>query len=262
MALILQPRPRIVGGSFVPADLIGVVSSWFRVSRGTIEGSGYSVIPDQLDAANPATQATDARRPPAALSANGLPILQCLTAYMSAAITAARTNVTTWGYWGWLRPAATSDSPMTLAIGGGANVNRTFLWFNTSAQRLQFRVFTATGHRHAEVLGLSADTWRFYTVEYNGNLVGDARCAITIDGVVQTPIFSSGGAGVTEMPPTLMAVTGTISLFSAFAAAGPYFVGQHGPNFGYLAGAMAGATEGLLTPQARAQLRNFEAPTS
>jgi hypothetical protein len=254
-------RRRVIEGvGFSPLELSGVVTSWFRLASGTITGAGYASIPDLLDPANPLAQATDNKRPPNATSSNALPIITTATAFMPVAVTAARANVTTWGFWGWFKQATNADNSHSFHTSAGSSVNRHFLFFRSTGAGLRFQVFTnATDSRIVDVSGLTAAAWNFFTVEFNGNLSGDARAIISVNGSVPSQTYGTG-TGVASMPATLQAVTGNGSMF-ALGSSGPYFVGSGGGNFGFLGGAMSGATEGLLTAAARAALMNFEAPT-
>lgn len=249
-----------LGGSTPVSVTGGAVTSWFRLAQGAITGAGYSSIPDMLDAANPLTQGTDAKRPPNATAANGLPIITSSVANMPFALTAARQNNTTWGFWGWLKQATNADNSCSIGTSSGSNVNRHYLFFRTTGTGLRAQIFvTDTTSRIGDISGMTAAQWNFITVEYNGNRAGDARLAATVNGVVQTISFGTG-TGVASMPATLVTATGNGSLF-AFGSSGPYFVGSWGPNFGFFGAAMPGATEGLLTAPARSALMNFEAPT-
>jgi hypothetical protein len=253
-------RGRIVTNPLFTPLSLAPVSSWFRLSQGTITGSGYSSIPDALDGANPLTQTQDNRRPPAATSANGLPIITATTPCLTLPITAARANTTTWGLWGWFRPTTAADNVLSLHTIPGSSANRTFIWWNLSGTRLSVQIFaSSTTSRLLDITGLVPNTWQFLTIEFNGNRSGDARCIVTVNAAVPAQAYSTSTA-VTEMPAALAAVTGTGSLM-ALGLSGPFYAGSWGPNFGFLGSAMPAATEGLLTPGARALLRNYQAPT-
>jgi hypothetical protein len=254
------------GSKLFPTDPVaasgGAVSSWFSLAHPSsgITGAGYSSIADVLDASNPLVQATDNRRPPNATSANGLPIITCASSFMPVSITAARANVTTWGLWGWFKQATNADNTQSFHTSSGTSVNRHFLFFRSTGTGLRFQVFTnATDSRICDANSLTAAQWNFLTVEFNGNLVGDARAIITANGTPASMSYGTG-TGVAAMPATLLTGTGAGSMF-ALGTSGPFFVGSMGPNFGFLGGAMAGATEGLLTQQARLALMNYQRPT-
>lgn len=263
---VRKPKSKVSEGAQLGLGPIGAtagaVTSWFRLGDplSAITGAGYSRIEDVLDRSNPLLQGTDNKRPPNATSANGLPIMTMATAFMPFALTAARQNNTTWGMWGWFKQATNADNTSSIGTSSGSSAKRQYLFFRTSGTGLRTQVWTTdTTSRVGDITGMTAAQWNFITIEYNGNRSGDARLAATVNGVVQTLSFSSGD-GVASMPATLVTATGNGSMF-AFTSGGPYFVGSMGPNFGFLGSAMVGATEGLLTPAARAALMAFEAPT-
>lgn len=240
----------------------GAVSSWFSLAHpsSVVTGSGYSSVHDILNPSSPATQGTDARRPPGATS-NGLPILTTTTGFVTCPVIAARTNVTTWGFWAWLRQSTTADNLQSFhtTSASGTDVNRHFLFFLTSGTALRFRVFaTDANSRDNTVSGLTASQWNFVTVEFNGNRAADARSIITINGAVPSQTYGTG-TGITEIPATLRAVTGNGAIVG-LGSGGPYFVGSWGTNFGFFGSAMSGATVGLLTTSARLALMNYQRP--
>jgi hypothetical protein len=261
-----KPKSKVTEGAVLsslgPAAFTeGAVTSWMRLSdpASVITGSGYSSIQDVLNPSSPLTQSTDARRPPSATSTNGLPILNVTAATLVVPLIAARTNVNTWGFWGWVNQSATADNIVSIGTSGGASANFAWFNFNTSGTNCKTELWTGASSRVANKGSLTAGTWKFITIEFNGARAGDARYTLTVDTVVQTATFS-GSLG--SMPATLPSgLTGTGSLLSFTSAGGFPFVGKVGPNFGFFGAAMAGATEGLLTAAARQSLMSFEAPT-
>lgn len=253
-----------MGSKLFPTDPVaataGAVSSWFSFAHpsSVITGAGYSSVHDILNPSSPATQSTDARRPPAATSANGLPIVTVASSNLAVPLIAARIGTAAWGFWGWVKQSATADGFVSFGTSGGASAN--FAWFNynTSGTNCKTELWTGAQSRVFNKGSLTAGAWQFLTLEFNGALSADARYIITIDGAVQSGTFS-GSLG--SVPATLPAVTGSGSLLSFTAAAGFPFVGSLGTNFGFLAAAMTGASEGLLTQQARLALMNYQRPT-
>lgn len=256
------------GSKLFPTDPVsataGAVSSWFQLAHplSVVTGSGFSNIHDVMNPASPLTQGTDARRPPRATSNNGLPIITTTTGFMTCPVIAARTNVTTWGFWGWLKQSTTADNLHSFhtTSASGTDVNRHFLFFLTSGTALRFRVFaTDATSRDNTISGLTAAQWNFITVEFNGNRAADARSIITVNGTVPSQTYGTG-TGVTEIPATLRAVTGNGSMVG-LGSGGPFFVGSWGPNFGFFSSAMSGASVGLLTTAGRLALMNYQRPT-
>ncbi len=261
-----MPSSKVARGSklFQSDDPItateGAVSSWFSLvhASSVITGSGYSNVHDIINPSSPATQSTDARRPPGSTSANGLPILNVTAATLSVPLIAARIGTAAWGFWGWIQQSATADGLVSFGTSGGASVNFAWFNFNTSGTNCKTELWTGASSRVANKGSLTAGTWKFLTLEFNGALSGDARYMLSVDAVALTPAFS-GSLG--SVPATLPAVTGSGSLLSFTSGGGFPFVGKVGPNFGFLNAAMAGATEGLLTAAARTKLMNYQPPT-
>ncbi len=245
----------------------GAVSSWLRVALGTITGSGYSSIPDVLNNNLPTVQTIDARRPVAATSANGLPILTCTDDALQVPLGPQNNNSTLWGFACWLRQTG-GTFPTLISIdsraGAGASASKVLIAPGAAdPTRASVDVFNSisTAERDGFVNGvLLSSKWVFLTVELNlatGNNEA-SRAVITINGSVQTLTFT----GALPSMPVLMATpTGFANLFSQNAATGSNpFVGNVGPNIYFMNAAMPGATEGLLTTAARLALMNFEAP--
>lgn len=250
-------RRLIEGAGFTPLAL-APVSSWFRLAGSTITGSGYSSVRDVINPSSPATQGTDARRPPGATSSNGLPILNVTAATLSVPLIAARVGTAAWGFWAWLNQTSGADALISFGTTGGATGgNHSWFNFNTSGTNGKVELWDGASSRRCDTT-FAVGAWKFVTLEFNGALSGDARFVSTINGAVQTPAFS-GSLGA--VPATLNAVTGSASMLSFNTGGGFPFVGNVGPNWGFLGAAMSGATEGLLTSAARTALMNFEAPT-
>jgi hypothetical protein len=256
------------GSKLFPTDPVaateGAVSSWFSLAHpsSVITGSGYSNVHDILNPSSPITQTTDARRPPNATSNNGLPIITNAAGFLNVPVISARTNQTTWGFWGWFKQSTTADNAQsfTTASSTGCNVNRSHVFFLTSGTALRFRVFaTDATSRDNTISSLTAAQWNFFTVEFNGNRSADARSIVTVNATIPSQTYASV-TGVTEIPATLRAVTGNGSTVG-LGSGGPFFVGSVGTNFGFFGGAMSAASEGLLTQQARLALMNYQRPT-
>jgi hypothetical protein len=253
------------GSKLFPVDPVavtsGAVSSWFSLAHpsSVITGSGYSSVHDILDPSSPATQSTDARRPPAATSTNGLPIITVATHALVIPVTAARYGTTKWGFWGWFRRGTDAFHVCSADTTPGSSVARHHIRF--FAANFRFSAFNADSSQQRDcdlpvpgTLGL----WRFFTIEYNSDFAGDAALCMTVNGAPVTPTFS-GALGA--IPSSLRSITGDTT-FAAFSSAGdsPY-VGSVGSNWGFFGSAMPGVTTGLLTPNARLALMNYQRPT-
>lgn len=238
----------------------GAVSSWFRLAHpnSIITGSGYSSVADVLNLSSPATQSTDARRPPPAVAANGLPIITVATAALVIPATTARFATAKWGMWMWLKRNTSADNICSAGTTPGSSVNRLYTNVVGSVFRAQVFNSDSSQSRLCDVASGTINTWQFFTVEYNSDFAGDLAMCMTVGGTPIVPTFS-GALGA--IPSSLRSITGAAS-FAAFSSAAAFpFIGSMGGNWGFMNGSMAGVTTGLLTPAARTALMNFEAPT-
>ncbi len=238
----------------------GAVSSWFRLAHpnSIITGSGYSSVADVLNLSSPATQGTDARRPPPAVAANGLPIITVSASALVIPATTARFATAKWGMWMWLKRNTSADNICSAGTTPGSSVNR--LYTNVVGAVFRAQVFNSDSSqsRNCDVSSGTINTWKFFTVEFNSDFAGDLAMCMTVDGTPIVPTFS-GVLGA--VPSALRAITGNAS-FAAFSSAASFpFIGSMGGNWGFMNASMAGVTTGLLTPAARTALMNFERPT-
>lgn len=262
----LDPIPAgyiVSGGLLILApSSISAVSSWFRLAspNTTIAGLGYNRVEDVLDPTSPATQTTDGLRPVPSTSTNGLPTITASAHVLSVPITTARDGTTSWGFWGhFRRTGGTFPARFSMRALSGASADKITNTTFPNLTGLYAQVLNGAGADSvAEVVaGSVLNAWQFETYEFNGSVSGDAnRLVITKDGVVQTVTFTGAA-----MPASMASVTGTIALMAEQLNGSNPFVGQVGPNFGFLGAPMAGVTAGILTPAARQILSNFERPT-
>lgn len=264
-------RRRHIGDDTIDPSSVSAVSSWFRLSHEetAITGSGYSSVYDVLNPSSPAVQATDADRPPAGTDDNGRATLVNSAGVLNTPLISARNGSVTWGFWCWLRTTSLAAiQGITWANGGsGVGLRKPSILISTTGQ-VQVNVYTTAsgGFRYTTAMSagniLVANAETFLTVQYNGNLTGDAnRCVVTLGETVTTGSFGAFGAsGATEMPATIAAPaasTANAMLDTALAGSAP-FQGEWGNNFGYFGSAVDGAEQGLLTPAALLALMNFE----
>lgn len=264
------------GSKLFPTDPVsatgGALSAWFSLtaSGATVTGSGYSSVPDRLDASNPAVQSTDARRPTNQTSNNGLPIMTWPGSgnqVLSASITSARNSSTHWGCAAWVR--ASTLAPATQAIvsilstATGASADKCIGYVASTTFGGNVYASNGNGRRAVSPAGSAVvSTWQFVTFEFDSTGATEAvRNAVTINGVAQTLTITSIGVGT--VPTSLTTPTGNLLIGSGTNAASSSFVfsGSMGPNVYLFGSKMAGATEGLLTPAARVALMNYERPT-
>jgi len=259
------------GGDFDPVDVTGgAVGAWYRVPLATVTGSGASSVPDVLTPGSPLVQATDLRRPPVVVTANGLQVLNCADDFMTVAAHAGNNQTVTWGWATWVRPdVVVGIQQCTIRHGVTNNVSVVLpteshrIVIQAGAVQLRANIDATGGNvRTGSANGtlLTAGAWAFVTVEYDGAAATEAlQCTITINGVVQTVTFTGAGA----MPAALQgqpAGNDIIHFNQYTGAVSNNLDGQEGPNPYILRAKQAGATQGLLTTAGRAGLQAFEAP--
>lgn len=249
----------VLSGSTPVTITAGAVTSWFRLASSTITGSGYSSVVDVLNPASPMTQTTDGLRPPGSTSSNGYPIINTSAHVLSMPLISARMNTSTWGFWGWMKRAPASNNFFSIGTSSGSSALRSYMEI-IGGNNMRVEIWNGSSQaRFCDAAIGAVSTWQFFTVEYNGAGGTDAaKLTRTLGGVPVTVTFSGAAASVVS---PLNSATGNGSFLAFTLAAAFPFIGQLGPNFGFLGSAMPGATEGLLTAQARAALMNFEPPT-
>jgi hypothetical protein len=241
------------------------LSAWLRVALATSDVNGVSSLPDVLNA-NPAVQATNAKKPGLGTSANGFPILTFDGQRMLQwPLTTANNNDSALGFAFWYKPGLVTDFQMPFGITAEAGSTAAYKFMfpqptNALALKCFFSGF-ANGRNGQSSLVLNAGQWYFVTGEYFNTGTEAVRHVLTIDGVVLPLTFSNDNAGGSG---NLTTVTGNAIIGSTNTTGGlPALVtgSALGPNFYAFNAKMAGATEGLLTPIARRELMNFQAPT-
>lgn len=246
-------------GGFSPGS-ISAVSAWLRFAQGTITGSGYSSVPDLL-ASNPATQSTDANRPPNSNSANGLPRADFQGAdFLSWPVASNNNQTAASGFAAWVEFDSTSVQGIFGSFNGASNRIELCI-FNTS-------VFVNVFHsqfvaRRGTVEGVATGTKYFLTWEFYGAGADDAeKCVLTLNATPLELVFTDDSGAPGAMPSALVATAGAHAIGARRVSDGlSPLDGKIGPNIYILGSRMPGATEGLLTAEARTALMNFEAPT-
>jgi hypothetical protein len=242
-------------------------SAWLRVASATVTGSGVSSLPDLLNA-NPAVMATDSKRPPLGSSANGLPILTFTNGSQMLQWPLNTSNNTrpALGFAFWYKPGSVSSFqlPFGITLEAGSAGHYKFM-FPQATNALALKCFfsgTANGRGGQSSLALNVGQWYFVTGEYYSAGGAEAlRHVLTIDGAVQSLTFSSDNSGGSG---DLLSTSGNAIIGGSNTTGGlPCLVSGSalGPNIFAFNARMPGATEGLLTPAARAALMSFEAPT-
>lgn len=237
----------------------GKVSAWLRFSQGTVTGAGFSSVPDVLSS-NPAVQGTDAQRPVSGTSANGLTIATFSNDLLAWPLVNATNNQSpAWGIAFWVRctPDGTPRRIWNIMSSGGASAHRFEINSDTNASRgLHCDVYinNASGRRAATQAALTAATWTFVTVEYDGAQAAEsAECIITTNTNVIGLTFSDAAGAPGDMPDTLVQPTGNAFIGAATTVPNFPFIGDIGPNVFIL--------NAQLTAAERTALMNFERPT-
>jgi hypothetical protein len=252
---------------YKPAGLttVSAVSAWLRVAQATSDVNGVSSLPDIINA-NPAVQSVNSRKPGVGVSANGLPTMTFdgTADMLSWPLAASNNGTAAWGIGLWLKAGDLSVTTRDIIAMWVPDSSAYKLNFSQFGQQLFATVFKADGtsssRQGVTVSNVITSTalWYFVTFEWDSLAVAESdRFTITVNGVKQACTFSSGGTPGTIT--TLHAPTGNATIGATGTAL--YFFGSFGANIYVLGSKMAGATEGLLTPAARAALMTYEQPT-
>jgi peptidoglycan hydrolase-like protein with peptidoglycan-binding domain len=249
-------------GLFNPAN-VSAVSAWLRFAQGTITGSGFSSVPDVL-ASNPATQSTDALRPPLNNTANGLQRGDFAASDFLSWPAASNNNQTAAsGFATWVEFDALPVSVQCLfgSLVGATNRIELCAFSNNLFVNVFHSQFVA--RRGTASAALTAGTKLFVTWEYDASGANDAaKCVLTLNASPLTLAFTDDSGAPGAMPSALVATAGPHAIGARRVSDGLSPVdGKMGPNIFILGSKMAGATTGLLTTEARTNLMNFEAPT-
>jgi hypothetical protein len=209
-----------LAGTFTVA--VSKVTAILLVRNGTITGAGYSSIPDAF-ANNPAVQTVDARRPAAATSELGLPILSFNGANVLSWPLAANNgqltamsapgSVTGWCAWVKFTSVAAAFHYLYCAANGvGGLVNRR-LRFGAALNTVMNMIHTVDGGGNIYgqtpgVLAPGAWLWIRYMWIAGGAAVGD-KILVYVNGALQSLTWVGTGT-IYSLPAT----TGNILLGS------------------------------------------------
>ena len=263
-SLLLSGSLLVPTDGFVPSDISvangGPLSAWLRVVNATLVSGDVSSLPDALNA-NPAVQAVAGSRPTVENSANGLPCMRFAgTDNLSWPLAASNDSVNQWGIGLWLKPDAVITTQMIwFPCRAAASVDRFQLYLNVTRVEAQVYISNGVGRFGQTALSLITTGQQFVTVEYDKDGATEAeKLVVTVAGIARSLSFANLGAGGTIGALTNPTGNGIIGLN---AAGGIPFTGLMGPNIYVLSAKMPGATVGLLTPQARLDLMNYQRPT-
>lgn len=257
-----QRRTSHYQGNFHPSQ-VSAIAAWLRLAGGTITGSGYSSVPDVL-ASNPAVQTTDGSRPPNLNSANGLPRADFdgSADHFDWPVAANNNQTVTHGFAAWVEFDSVADGVRGIFGAITAGSARAELVKNSAALLIDVYHSAVSIRRGTVASAFSAATKYFLTWEYDGDGANDAaKCTLTRSGTVLTVTFTDDTGAPLIMPATLISTAGPHIIGARTAAGVGPINGKIGPNIWILGSKMAGATQGLLTTEARANLMNFEKPT-
>jgi hypothetical protein len=260
---------RSSGRKFDPLDL-GVTGAWFRTADAVNSGPGLAFTLPNLLSPHHATTTTDARKPTLGTSANGLPILTCATSCLLVPLHAAINNATTWwiSFHARITTAAGNPVPFAIDTGGALASTRKVLIQRFSGDCINVHDAaspTTLARRFGPATLWPLNTWVHCIYELNLATGGAeaSRGVACANGVAVSSTFANAVGAPNNLPAAMATPTGSMAFFSyrPTDALNP-FVGQIGPNILIGNAAMAEATTGCLTPEARLALSNFERPTS
>jgi hypothetical protein len=135
-----------------------------------------------------------------------------------------------------------------------------------TTEAISFTAYTdalgTSSYRGVTGVGVISTTYVFLTVEIDLAAATDAeKCVITIDASIQALTFGNQTGTPNAFPAALQGAPSDLALMNRRTNASSFpVIGRMGPNIYFLNAKMAGATQGLLTPAARALLADFERP--
>ncbi len=254
---------------FVPTD-VSAVSAWLSVADATSDSNGVSSLPDLMNS-NPAVQSVDARKPVVEMSGNGLPCMRFATNdVLSWPLIAANNGTAAWGVGLWIKPDVLAASGRVVAVRlgtGAASASKAVLITSAAtpgAMGVQVVLpdGSSNGRTYVSTPFMSTTGFTFCTAEYDATAGTDAsKLTITANGsVLSTTITTLGSGGALG---DLATPTGNILIGNGVndATAASPFNGVIGSNIYAFGSKMAGATQGLLTTEARVALMMYRNPT-
>ena len=247
------------GAPFDPRDS-GKISAWLRLSVSTINSGEYDTVVDVLNS-NPTSQADTDRKPAAATSANGLPVMTFDGSDMLVwPLIAANNSTTKIGWAFWYKPASTSgvvQEMITIFNGSGGASAKKLQLYQFSSQIFGEAYISGSDGRAANTPSstVASGTWVWVRLDYDSSRGGDDNLRLYINGSL--PSITYGNLGVGGTLTTLPAATGNAligSLIDSDAGSAPLLNGaQIGPNIFTL--------NANLTAAEETALMNFEKPT-
>lgn len=244
------------GVAFAPP---GIITSWLRNSAA---GGDVASVPDVLNPANPALQSQSARRPTAQADQS----LQYTTNDVLVWPLAVQNNGTQFFLWaGWVEhdaAASAQEAYCTIAnLTNGASALK-FEFLRHSSGQLRALAYTsgANGRMLTTTAAFDGDPM-FLTAEFCSTQSGEVnQLVITVDGAVQAGAFSNLGTGASLDLGLVAGVTGNMCIGNRRdgSAASPFNGRMARNQWCGASGAMATVTQGLLTAEARTNLRALE----
>lgn len=118
-------------------------------------------------------------------------------------------------------------------------------------------------YRGLTTTGVIGTEYIFLTVEVDLEAAtNEDKCVITIDTAIQALTFGNQTGTPNAFPAALQGAPSDLALMNRRTNASSFpVIGRVGPNIFFLNSKMPGATQGLLTTEARALLADFERPS-
>ncbi len=233
------------------------ITAWLRLQDATVVSGEYSSVPDKIQT-NPAVS-NAARQAAQGLAASGVPIATFATNdCLSWPIGTGNNGRDQKGFAFWCRmPALSSTTQQWVSIftgTGGASAQQIQFYHSTTTVRVDAYISGANGRRLQAFApaGFVNNAWVWLRMMYDSSQSTEAtKLKVYVNGVLQSPIFTSLGSGGTF--GTLPSVTGNILIGNQNdGVASSPLNGDLGPNFYVLNADLTAAEE--------AQLMQFEAP--
>ncbi len=258
--------------TFNPDQLASIIGAMLDPGHsGTVvTGAGISSLADAFGGP-PATQGTDANRPPRTTASNGVTVMQGVNDRLVLPATSATNQLTKWWWAAHILLDDVTTAKFLMRYGPTASFDPAATDSHNlrilGDESLFLQVFTnAAGTAARSASGGAAffnnTSYVFATCEINLDLVGEAnQVCMTADAVVKSVTFANSVGAPGAMPAALQGqpAGSDITIWSEVVAGFGDFVGKSGRWY-IGKGAEPGVTQGCLTPATRANLALFDRP--
>lgn len=235
-------------------DWLSAIAAELSFEGATVTGAGYSSVPDFRNAANPAVQGTDARRPVNGTASNGMAQATFSDDFLDYPLVAATNGAAKWGVAFWLNSTADATIRRIISIrrpgaGGGASADKLEICYATT-RGMMLDAYASDGQAYRCRSNTVATGDRFWTIEYDGGQsTDDTKALITLDTTPLTCTFEAAAGAQASIPAALPQPTGSMYIGALDTVPSLPFNGVLGPRIWFL--------NRQLTALERTKLMNF-----